>query len=242
MNQIIALIYREARIQTLNALKDAVLKRTTDVMNTCADMSKSAIEKEINRILGPKQSNSDTTTEVSQTLYKRFDDVYPSNINWIFYTVWNFHPKEIYWPEDPHQTEYMGHTSGLRGLMGVTINGGWTVYWVSHSSGNSAGSTISVDSSKISAIIHEMKDDSRGSGNRRNAATIGRKLEPHIISGRAHVFLLIIGNPKSSATVGEPRSELNVYYHRFHSDLKYVIRGYIQIPYWRTNYFDVVIL
>ncbi len=166
-------MYREARIQTLDALKDAVLKRATDVINTCASMNKPIIEKYINKIVGPKQAESDTTVEVSQALYERFDNIYPSHINWVFYTVWNFHPVDWAWPQFPHQTDRMIYTGS--GIAGFTRNGGWSVYWVGHPSGDTAGSKISVDSSKISAVIHEMKEWMQN-GRRRDAFAVEQRL------------------------------------------------------------------
>jgi len=200
-------------------------------------MNRPIIEKYLNQILGPKQDVSDTTVEVSQPLYERFDNIYPSHINWVFYTVWNFHPGDLRWPSYPHQTDRMIYTGS--GSAGLTRNGGWSVYWAGHPSGNTAGSKISVDSSKISAVIHEMKDW-WGPEKRRSAYAVEQRLSYNIVSGRASVFWLIIANPKSSATVGEPLCQLNVYYHRFHSDFKYIPESF-PFPSWRTNYFDVVI-
>lgn len=207
-------------------------------MNTCASMSTSTIEKYMNKILSSKQKDSDTTSDVSRSLYERFDDIYPSNINWVFYTVWDFYPLRLGALRFPPQSDRLLYTGS--GTAGSTRNGGWSVYWVGHPLSNNAGSQISVDTGKITAVLDEMKEQTNLI-RIRDAEYVEKSLPYSIVSGRASVFWLIIANPKSSASVGNPLGKLNVYYKRFRSDFKYLPRGFDD-PYVLVHYFDIVIL
>ncbi len=71
---------------------EALRKRTQEVIEKCAEMSPSVVEGYITKILSRNLDESVATTTVSKKLYDRFANIYPSHINWVFYTAWKFNP------------------------------------------------------------------------------------------------------------------------------------------------------
>jgi len=243
---------RYARVEKLETDYKSIHKRLKNAMNGCASMEKAAIEKYIIKILSVNQADHVQTADVSKLLYKRFDDIYPAEIVWVFYTAWNF--KAVSGDKPAGKSAKSMHmVYNGDGISGVTINGGWTVIWVGHPLPAPA-KWLDVRGWDLRELVDAEKNNYNDrepndawccapfTQHNRNAYNLQKRMTSNLFSGRVPIFILILTYPPRAATIGTPLigERINIWQRRI-DDITWKFLGILNFFYWEKAIVDFII-
>lgn len=190
-------------------------------MSRCATLERTLVNNYILKTLDGMQTS--TTNEVTRALYERFDDIYYTlGVSWLFYAAWDFQATE---PIDylPTHTQlqsariwYYGEQVEVLGVFGDVKIGGWSVFWAGVPQRNTSVIPIKgINQTVVNKVVEDMK---WARPRFRHAMFIEKELLSYNMvssDSRYPAISLIVVNPPSSATFGQPLDQqLNVVSYR----------------------------
>jgi len=228
---------RDERIKKLATSYESIRERLKNAMNSCASLDKAVVEKYINQILSVNQEAHVQTADIPKLLYKRFADIYPDEIVWVFYAAWRYDAVGGDQSGGRYARSYNIVYKG-DGISGVTKNDGWTVFWVGHPQPVPA-KRLEIDVEQLRYAISKEKNVDWGPY--RSAFALFRSLTwGRYFSGREPVFSLMLTNPPRPATIGTPLigERINVWQRRI-DDIEW---KFIYVPFPLHQFWEKVIV